>query len=158
MRVLIIREGGLSRVMQHVKSGSHATLSAHRGGRTSRENRVATKRMGKAIRRMGYGFKKVTGRGQETDPKTGKTVVSKEKSFFVPGMKKKMAKRLGRAFKQDFVVHGSKGKAALHPTAKKAKPVAKWKKTTPKPAQFSTQVGKKHFHYEACQITVHRRQ
>jgi hypothetical protein len=116
--------------------------------------------MGHAIHRLGYGYKKVTGRGQETDPSTGKTVVSKEKSFFVPGMKKKLAKRLGKAFKQDFVIHGHKGKADLHTTKKSGKPVARWKKAKPTSAQYDTQVGKKHFHYEAwtSPIAVHRRQ
>lgn len=157
---MILHEGGLARLLKHVSGArGHAIISAHRGSSSSRENRRATKKMGRALRRMGYGFKKVTGRGQEVDPATGKVRVSKERSFFVPGMKKKHAKRLGRAFKQDFVIHGRRGKASLHSTqSKTGHPVMRWKRAKPTAAQYDTQVGKKHYHYEASsQIAVNRR-
>jgi hypothetical protein len=135
-------EGGLSRTLSHVKGGSYAVISAHRGERTASKNRKATKLMGKRLRKMGYGYKKVVGRGQENDPKTGKTNVSHEKSFFVPGMKKRHAARLAKRYKQDYYIHGKKGKSNLVHT-QSGDSHAKWSKTKAGPAQYDTAVSRK---------------
>jgi len=148
MRFFVIRdlsEGGLQRTLSHIHHGDYAVLSAHRGERTSGQNKKATKFMGKRLRKMGYGYKRVMGRGQEDDPKTGKTHVSHEKSFFVPGMKKAHAARLASKYKQDYYVHGSKGKSDLVHT-KSGESHANWSKTKAKPAQYDTAVTRKGGH------------
>ena len=54
-----IDEGGMSRQVQHSKSRSTAQLTATRGDKSSKENKARNKELGKKVRSMGYGYKKV---------------------------------------------------------------------------------------------------
>lgn len=137
IRFLVI-EGGLNRALKHVNSGKpYAILTGHREipapygpespamikARKTREtqrNNAANKRLEKHLKKKKMGFKKVVGRGQE-DQSDGSVKLNREKSYLVPGMKKKHAIRVAKALKQDYVVAGEKGKHKVAHTSDKSK-------------------------------------
>ena len=124
---LDIREGGLNRIAQHSKSRNTAVLTANRGDKSSKENKKANKDLGKKVRSMGYGYKKVKGEYPEKDDK-GNTKTVKEPSIVVNAPKKKFKKfkkqmkRLGKEHNQDAVItKKGKGDATLNPTTKRGR-------------------------------------
>ena len=121
-------EGGMARQVKHSKSRSTAVLTANRGDKSSKENKARNKELGKKIRSMGYGYKKVKGEYPEKDEKTGKEKTVSEPSMAVNAPKKKFKKfkkqmkRLGKEYNQDAVItKKGKDKATLHPTHKRAR-------------------------------------
>ena len=121
-------EGGMARQVKHSKSRSTAVLTANRGDKSSKENKARNKELGKKIRSMGYGYKKVKGEYPEKDEKTGKKKTVSEPSMAVNAPKKKFKKfkkqmkRLGKEYNQDAVItKKGKDKATLHPTHKRAR-------------------------------------
>jgi len=121
-------EGGMSRQVQHSKSRSTAVLTGNRADKSSKENKARNKELGKKIRSMGYGYKKVKGEYPEKDEKTGKKKTVSEPSMAVNAPKKKFKKfkkqmkRLGKEYNQDAVItKKGKDKATLHPTHKRAR-------------------------------------
>ena len=87
-----IDEGGMSRQVQHSKKRSTAVLTANRGDKSSKENKARNKELGKKVRSMGYGYKKVKGEYPETDSKTGEKKTVSEPSIAVNAPKKKFRK------------------------------------------------------------------
>ena len=121
-------EGGMARQVKHSKSRSTAVLTANRGDKSSKENKARNKELGKKIRSMGYGYKKVKGEYPEKDEKTGKKKTVSEPSMAVNAPKKKFKKfkkqmkRLGKEYNQDAVItKKGKDKATLHPTTKRGR-------------------------------------
>ena len=157
-----IDEGGMSRQVQHSKSRSTAQLTATRGDKSSKENKARNKELGKKVRSMGYGYKKVKGEYPETDSKTGEKKTVKEPSITVNAPKKKFKKfrkqmkRLGKEYNQDTVItKKGKDKATLHPTNKRAgKKGSKIGQIRPgKTGKFGhTKVGSKTYTYEATTL------
>ena len=155
-------EGGMSRQVQHSKSRSTAQLTATRGDKSSKENKARNKELGKKVRSMGYGYKKVKGEYPETDSKTGEKKTVKEPSITVNAPKKKFKKfrkqmkRLGKEYNQDTVItKKGKDKATLHPTNKRAgKKGSKIGQIRPgKTGKFGhTKVGSKTYTYEATTL------
>ena len=122
-----LEEGGMNRIMSHSQRRNTAVLTAHRGDKSKGENRERNKELGKKIRSMGYGFKKVSGEYPEKDDRTGETKLVKEPSLVVNAPKKKgrvfkrRMKRLGKEYNQDAVItKKGKGPATLNPTHKRA--------------------------------------
>ena len=122
-----LTEGGMSRVVSHSKSRNTAVLTATRGDKSNKENKKSNKELRQKIRSHGYGYKEVKGEYPEKDDKGNKKTVS-EPSVVVNAPKKKYKtfkkrmKRLGKEYNQDSVItKKGKGKATLHPTAKRAK-------------------------------------
>ena len=87
-------EGGMARQVKHSKSRSTAVLTANRGDKSGKENKARNKELGKKIRSMGYGYKKVKGEYPEKDEKTGKKKTVSEPSMAVNAPKKKFKKFL----------------------------------------------------------------
>jgi len=122
-----IQEGGMNRIMQHSTRRNTAVLTANRGDKTRSQNKEANTKLGKKIRSLGYGYKKVSGEYPEKNDKTGETKLVKEPSVVVNAPKKKgrvfkrRMKRLGKEFNQDAVIT-KKGKspATLNPTHRRA--------------------------------------
>ena len=158
----LIGEGGMSRQVQHSKSRSTAQLTATRGDKSSKENKARNKELGKKVRSMGYGYKKVKGEYPEVDTKTGEKKTVKEPSITVNAPKKKFKKfrkqmkRLGKEYNQDTVItKKGKDKATLHPTNKRAgKKGSKIGQIRPgKTGKFGhTKVGSKTYTYEATTL------
>ena len=158
----LIGEGGMSRQVQHSKSRSTAQLTATRGDKSSKENKARNKELGKKVRSMGYGYKKVKGEYPETDSKTGEKKTVKEPSITVNAPKKKFKKfrkqmkRLGKEYNQDTVItKKGKDKATLHPTNKRAgKKGSKIGQIRPgKTGKYGhTKVGSKTYTYEATTL------
>ena len=124
----LIGEGGMARQVKHSKSRSTAVLTANRGDKSGKENKARNKELGKKIRSMGYGYKKVKGEYPEKDEKTGKKKTVSEPSMAVNAPKKKFKKfkkqmkRLGKEYNQDAVItKKGKDKATLHPTTKRGR-------------------------------------
>jgi hypothetical protein len=121
-----IQEGGMNRIMSHSNRRNTAVLTANRGDKSKAENRERNKGLGKKLRSLNYGFKKVSGEYPEKNDK-GETKTVKEPSVVVnaPRTKgrifKRRMKRLGKEYDQDAVIT-KKGKqpAVLHPTNKRA--------------------------------------
>ena len=164
-----IDEGGMSRQVQHSKKRSTAVLTANRGDKSSKENKARNKELGKKVRSMGYGYKKVKGEYPETDSKTGEKKTVSEPSIAVNAPKKKFRKfkkqmkRLGKKYDQDAVItKKGKDKATLHPTTKRGRntstgPSRKGSKLGQvrpgKTGEYGhTKVGKKTYTYEATTL------
>ena len=79
----LIGEGGMARQVKHSKSRSTAVLTGNRADKSSKENKARNKELGKKIRSMGYGYKKVKGEYPEKDEKTGKKKTVSEPSMAV---------------------------------------------------------------------------
>ena len=158
----LIGEGGMARQVKHSKSRSTAVLTANRGDKSGKENKARNKELGKKIRSMGYGYKKVKGEYPEKDEKTGKKKTVSEPSMAVNAPKKKFKKfkkqmkRLGKEYNQDAVItKKGKDKATLHPTNKRAgKKGSKIGQIRPgKTGKFGhTKVGSKTYTYEATTL------
>lgn len=121
-----IQEGGMNRIMQHSTRRNTAVLTANRGDRTRSQNKAANQKLGRKIRSMGYGFKKVSGEYPEKDD-SGNVTMVKEPSVVVNAPKKRgkvfkrRMKRLGKEFNQDAVItKKGKGPATLNPTHRRA--------------------------------------
>ncbi len=162
-------EGGMARQVKHSKSRSTAVLTANRGDKSSKENKARNKELGKKIRSMGYGYKKVKGEYPEKDEKTGKKKTVSEPSMAVNAPKKKFKKfkkqmkRLGKEYNQDAVItKKGKDKATLHPTVKRGRNTStgpsrkgtKLGQVRPgKTGEYGhTKVGKKTYTYEATTL------
>ena len=162
-------EGGMARQVKHSKSRSTAVLTANRGDKSSKENKARNKELGKKIRSMGYGYKKVKGEYPEKDEKTGKKKTVSEPSMAVNAPKKKFKKfkkqmkRLGKEYNQDAVItKKGKDKATLHPTTKRGRKTStgvsrkgsKLGQVRPgKTGEYGhTKVGKKTYTYEATTL------
>jgi hypothetical protein len=122
-----LEEGGMNRIMSHSQKRNTAVLTANRGDKSRSENKARNAELGKKIRSMGYGYKKVSGEYPEKDDKTGETKLVKEPSVVVNAPKKKgrvfkrRMKRLGKEYNQDAVItKKGKGPATLNPTHKRA--------------------------------------
>ena len=165
----LIGEGGMARQVKHSKSRSTAVLTANRGDKSGKENKARNKELGKKIRSMGYGYKKVKGEYPEKDEKTGKKKTVSEPSMAVNAPKKKFKKfkkqmkRLGKEYNQDAVItKKGKDKATLHPTTKRGRntstgPSRKGSKLGQvrpgKTGEYGhTKVGKKTYTYEATTL------
>ena len=165
----LIGEGGMARQVKHSKSRSTAVLTANRGDKSSKENKARNKELGKKIRSMGYGYKKVKGEYPEKDEKTGKKKTVSEPSMAVNAPKKKFKKfkkqmkRLGKEYNQDAVItKKGKDKATLHPTTKRGRKTStgvsrkgsKLGQVRPgKTGEYGhTKVGKKTYTYEATTL------
>jgi len=138
-----ILEGGIGRVLKH--HGAHySVLSASRGDRSAAHNARKTRHLGRMLRKLGYGYKPVVGHGQEVSA-SGGYKPSKEKSFFVPKMKAKLAARIARVYRQDAIISGNKNKHRLISTTrgKQAKRDMTFGKTKLKSAEYHTSVSKK---------------
>ena len=122
-----IAEGGLSRAVRTSMQRNTAQLTANRGNVSSAENKAKNRELGKKVRSLGYGYKKVEGKYAEKDEKTGETKTVREPSIVVNAPKKKFRtfkkqmKRLGKEYNQDSIIT-KKGKkdAILNPTARRA--------------------------------------
>ena len=68
-----LEEGGMNRIMSHSQKRNTAVLTANRGDKSRSENKARNAELGKKIRSMGYGYKKVSGEYPEKDDKTGET-------------------------------------------------------------------------------------
>ena len=162
-------EGGMARQVKHSKSRSTAVLTANRGDKSGKENKARNKELGKKIRSMGYGYKKVKGEYPEKDEKTGKKKTVSEPSMAVNAPKKKFKKfkkqmkRLGKEYNQDAVItKKGKDKATLHPTTKRGRKTStgvsrkgsKLGQVRPgKTGEYGhTKVGKKTYTYEATTL------
>ena len=162
-------EGGMARQVKHSKSRSTAVLTANRGDKSGKENKARNKELGKKIRSMGYGYKKVKGEYPEKDEKTGKKKTVSEPSMAVNAPKKKFKKfkkqmkRLGKEYNQDAVItKKGKDKATIHPTTKRGRntstgPSRKGSKLGQvrpgKTGEYGhTKVGKKTYTYEATTL------
>tara|TARA_R100000353_G_scaffold72547_1_gene55517 strand:- start:412 stop:1683 length:1272 start_codon:yes stop_codon:yes gene_type:complete len=165
----LIGEGGMARQVKHSKSRSTAVLTANRGDKSGKENKARNKELGKKIRSMGYGYKKVKGEYPEKDEKTGKKKTVSEPSMAVNAPKKKFKKfkkqmkRLGKEYNQDAVItKKGKDKATLHPTTKRGRKTStgvsrkgsKLGQVRPgKTGEYGhTKVGKKTYTYEATTL------
>ena len=165
----LIGEGGMARQVKHSKSRSTAVLTGNRADKSSKENKSRNKELGKKIRSMGYGYKKVKGEYPEKDEKTGKKKTVSEPSMAVNAPKKKFKKfkkqmkRLGKEYNQDAVItKKGKDKATLHPTTKRGRntstgPSRKGSKLGQvrpgKTGEYGhTKVGKKTYTYEATTL------
>ena len=162
-------EGGMARQVKHSKSRSTAVLTGNRADKSSKENKSRNKELGKKIRSMGYGYKKVKGEYPEKDEKTGKKKTVSEPSMAVNAPKKKFKKfkkqmkRLGKEYNQDAVItKKGKDKATIHPTTKRGRntstgPSRKGSKLGQvrpgKTGEYGhTKVGKKTYTYEATTL------
>ena len=162
-------EGGMARQVKHSKSRNTAVLTANRGDKSGKENKARNKELGKKIRSMGYGYKKVKGEYPEKDEKTGKKKTVSEPSMAVNAPKKKFKKfkkqmkRLGKEYNQDAVItKKGKDKATLHPTTKRGRKTStgvsrkgsKLGQVRPgKTGEYGhTKVGKKTYTYEATTL------
>ena len=100
-----IQESSLSRIVDKVKKGGIATISAERGDKSKKENKARSKSLEKDIRGRGMGMTKATGAYNETDH--GEV---RERSYVVtPGKKgkrkfKKDVQKLGKKYDQDSVL------------------------------------------------------
>ena len=165
----LIGEGGMARQVKHSKSRSTAVLTGNRADKSSKENKARNKELGKKIRSMGYGYKKVKGEYPEKDEKTGKKKTVSEPSMAVNAPKKKFKKfkkqmkRLGKEYNQDAVItKKGKDKATLHPTTKRGRKTStgvsrkgsKLGQVRPgKTGEYGhTKVGKKTYTYEATTL------
>ena len=102
-------ESSLSRIVDKVKKGGMATISAERGDKSKKENKARSKSLEKDIRGRGMGMTKATGKFVETDSE-GKRKEVDERSYVVtPGKKgkrkfKKEVSKLGQKYDQDSVL------------------------------------------------------
>jgi hypothetical protein len=153
LRAFKVTEGaGIARILKHMRGKQFGILSANRkvGTKlsdgtvvTKRYNTMARKALGHALRSMGYGYVKVSGRSSEKHH--GRTVHVQEPSFFVPGIRRSHIRKLGKLFHQDSVIHGRKGRVHLVRSKRRAKPLATWRRVRLKRARYGTQKGGKHF-------------
>ena len=138
MRFFMLREAARrSRILQHHQAGQYAVFSAEKRYWPKKENWRRTKKLVKELRRIGFGFKRVVGRGQEDEG--GKKVVNLERSVFVPHMRRTTAHKLAKHYRQDYMVHGNKGVAHLiHVPSGRTE--LTWKTLKMTPAKFDSLV------------------
>jgi len=95
----------LARVHKHTQERNIGIISANRSERSAKENDTARHALSKDLRKHGYGFAHVMGRGREGDK------VTDEPSILVIGAKGKRdglkthLKQLGRKYGQDSVLY-----------------------------------------------------
>jgi hypothetical protein len=134
----------LARVKKHLDTGRHfSAISAERSHLSPAENKRRHGELQKAVRKLGYGYRKSEGRWE--GGKERSLVVSAKKPGKRHGNKlKRDMIKLGKHFDQDSVMHHGKN-ANLHGTNKTGMPgegrTKRLKKTqfNPPPSEFQTQ-------------------
>ncbi len=112
-----LKKASLGRVLQHTQSGQpFAILTPERSEfKNNPSQRMArTKAFEDDLKRLGYGYFKLLGHGQETDPVTNQVISVKEPSYFVPKMSLEHAKQLGQKYEQDAILHHNGQHTQLH--------------------------------------------
>lgn len=110
---ITVAEGGLSRILAHVKDDNNtfAMISAYRHTNTPKENNRQTMLLTSDLVDMGLGFIKMEG-GYIEYPKDSKDsntdVPVKERSFFVKNITKEQAMELCKKYDQDSVLFKDK--------------------------------------------------
>lgn len=118
-----LNEASLGRVYQHFQRGGHkswAILTSWRSDADHETNKQNFRALQHDVRGLGHGYNRMVGHGQEEDPATKETIVSKEPSLFIHGVSHDNALSLAKKYNQFSVIYSgpeTQGKVHLVHTA-----------------------------------------
>jgi hypothetical protein len=102
-------ESSINRLRQHMDdSDSWAILTSWRAEQTKKDNQHNFKELTSLLSSKKLTYIKLTGVGQEKDPKTGKVITVNEPSLFIADISLSLAKKIMKKYDQFAIVYSGK--------------------------------------------------